>query len=310
MSRTQCEELAQKTTALLKVEAENVQHKKQAEELTHEVRKAKESESTKTSELLERSRELEDARANLRLRDDHLHEQRETLSSREKELGQAKEGESAKTAKLIETSRELEETRATLQQKDSFLKEQMATFTARQKEVTIAQFHLEKMNQQLQAKNQEATVLQIDVGNLNQQLQATQQELSRVAKAFEVARLSNQKFYANAQALLVTIQGAGGAGKVANGKYEHVGFFRGRPKFKQVHGECIIFCDSCWRINVKDDETGWIYSGAGSGWIYSGAGSGYWPPLGRWTTDGYDGGDAEPAPLLSMPDNTKSVLKS
>ena len=129
---------------------------------------------------------------------------------------------------------------------------------------------------------------------------------------------------------------AGGRGAQVNGRYLPAGMDNGKPKFKQQNGQAIIYFNLFWKINFRDDARGWYYQHLCQKvevlvwafvvwvWIFlvfvvfiSSSGlpsasssflpscprhrksSALVPPLGQWTTDGYTGGDASPAPTVS-----------
>jgi hypothetical protein len=88
----------------------------------------------------------------------------------------------------------------------------------------------------------------------------------------------------------IEVHGAGGAmGSRLNGFYRRCGTFKGRPKYRQITGEAIVYFQKRWKINGQDDVTSWVYSVPS----YEPC-----PPPGLWTTEGYDDGDADPAPQL------------
>ncbi|NDC38838.1 MAG: hypothetical protein EBZ48_12435 [Proteobacteria bacterium] len=90
----------------------------------------------------------------------------------------------------------------------------------------------------------------------------------------------------------IVVEGAGGVGERTNGIYEQRGMFKKRPKYYQEDGEGIIYFRERWKINFRDDISGWYYSYPGEDRS---------PPTGiRWTTEGYDDGDALPPPLVSV----------
>lgn len=91
----------------------------------------------------------------------------------------------------------------------------------------------------------------------------------------------------------LAVAGAGGKGKCTNGRYERAGTMDGRPLYKQIGGDAVIYCSECWKITPKGDTRGWFYSAP------SGA-HGPEPPLGKWTTDGYDLGGADPPPTVAV----------
>lgn len=63
--------------------------------------------------------------------------------------------------------------------------------------------------------------------------------------------------------------------------------------YKQIGGDAVIYCRDCWKITPKGDTRGWFYAAP------AGA-HGPEPPLGKWTTDGYDLGGADPPPIVAV----------
>lgn len=97
------------------------------------------------------------------------------------------------------------------------------------------------------------------------------------------------------------VSGAGGKGSIANGQYKHSGSMEGKPMYKQIGGEGILYCFELWKITPKGDTTGWFYA-APSG------GNGPEPPSGMWTTDGYNGGSADPPPIITKLDRVSAAV--
>lgn len=93
---------------------------------------------------------------------------------------------------------------------------------------------------------------------------------------------------------------AGGRGSQVNGRYVPTETFNGRPKFRQINGSGIIYYDSFWKINFHDDTGGWYYSHPLPNVV---------PPIGDWTTQGYGGEDADPAPLLMRSFDVGNLVK-
>eukprot|EP00438_Fugacium_kawagutii_P028437 Skav226821 [mRNA] locus=scaffold606:116024:125447:- [translate_table: standard] len=81
---------------------------------------------------------------------------------------------------------------------------------------------------------------------------------------------------------------AGGRGSSVNGRYVPTDSYNGKPKYRQQNGQAIIYFDVFWKINFRDDCRGWYYSHPHHDAVV--------PPRGEWTTEGYSGGDADPAP--------------
>jgi len=52
---------------------------------------------------------------------------------------------------------------------------------------------------------------------------------------------------------------AGGSGELANGRFQKVGVYNGRPKYQQEFGEPIIYFQDGWKINVENDTARWLY---------------------------------------------------
>ena len=87
------------------------------------------------------------------------------------------------------------------------------------------------------------------------------------------------------------VEGAGGVGCDCNGVYAIDGECNSRPKYKKVAGEAIIYFDNGWKMNDDDSILGWFYS------MDSRSST---PPVGRWTNEGYMGGDCLPCPFVAL----------
>ncbi|CAE7403285.1 traf6-b [Symbiodinium sp. CCMP2592] len=90
----------------------------------------------------------------------------------------------------------------------------------------------------------------------------------------------------------------GGAGSDAqhsrvNGRYACVGIFMGKPKYKQVDGEGILYWRDYWKLNYTDGARVWYYA------YYPDSDSSL-PPTGTWTTFAYSNRLALPAPEVSI----------
>lgn len=85
---------------------------------------------------------------------------------------------------------------------------------------------------------------------------------------------------------------AGGRGSSVNGRYVPTDSYNGKPKYRQQNGQAIIYFDVFWKINFRDDCRGWYYSHPHHDAVV--------PPRGEWTTEGYSGGDADPAPEVGV----------
>jgi hypothetical protein len=91
----------------------------------------------------------------------------------------------------------------------------------------------------------------------------------------------------------IMVSGAGGVGAPTNGRYTQIDVWNDKPKFKHVsEGSIIYFDGGAWYINDEDDTTAWLYKASQSETA----------PLcfGEWTTEGYDGGDADPPPIVTQ----------
>lgn len=88
---------------------------------------------------------------------------------------------------------------------------------------------------------------------------------------------------------MIGVMGAGGVGEEVNGTYHLCGTYRQRPKYRHETNMAVIYFRGSWQINYRDDVRGWYYSHVSQE---------AFPPQGRWTTIGYDDGDADPAPLV------------
>ncbi|CAE7653324.1 traf6-b, partial [Symbiodinium sp. CCMP2456] len=91
------------------------------------------------------------------------------------------------------------------------------------------------------------------------------------------------------------VRGAGSDSRHSrvNGRYACVGIFMGKPKYKQVDGDGILYWRGFWKMTYEDNTGGWFYS-------YPDSDSSL-PPTGTWTTHGYShGAGALPAPEVSV----------
>jgi len=85
---------------------------------------------------------------------------------------------------------------------------------------------------------------------------------------------------------------AGGIGSAANGCYMERRVQNNRPLFEKAGGDAMIFFDSFWKLSLSRERFDtWVYSVAHTPDLE--------PPRGQWTTFGYTGGDAQPAPTVS-----------
>jgi len=91
---------------------------------------------------------------------------------------------------------------------------------------------------------------------------------------------------------LYVVSGAGGMGRAVNGTYMQVGDFVSRPKYKKIDGESIIYFRQFWKLSDSDRTDRWLYS-------LSGSASEPQPPMGDWTTFGFEGAASiAPAPSI------------
>ncbi|CAE7567909.1 traf6-b [Symbiodinium natans] len=93
-------------------------------------------------------------------------------------------------------------------------------------------------------------------------------------------------------AAVFIVSGAGGVGASVNGVYSCVGTLNGKSKYQLQDGRAILYYHDFWKINYRDDESGWYYSHPDE--------KSESPPLGEWTTEGYFLGNAEPAPTVAV----------
>lgn len=89
------------------------------------------------------------------------------------------------------------------------------------------------------------------------------------------------------------ITGAGGVGAVVNGSYRQAGEHEGRPMYRQVGGESVLFFRGFWKLNDTTRTCVWRYSVPDA--------TGEKPPTGPWTTYGYSLADAQPPPTVAEP---------
>jgi hypothetical protein len=80
-----------------------------------------------------------------------------------------------------------------------------------------------------------------------------------------------------------------------------VGEFEGRAKYQQLGGAALMyFRDDTWYLSPTNDTEFWYYSQLSTQAV----------PIGLWTTDGYDGADAEPPPQSELhEDNGKEAIR-
>jgi len=93
-----------------------------------------------------------------------------------------------------------------------------------------------------------------------------------------------------------------GAGKVKlNGTYQVAGTYEGKKYYQNSNG-AVLYCKNWWKIgHFTPPATAGGSSVAG--WFYSMPEpheESEKPPSGRWTTHGYDGNDANPAPMVQI----------
>jgi len=99
----------------------------------------------------------------------------------------------------------------------------------------------------------------------------------------------------------IYVFGAGGVGCAVNGAYCESAMFNQRPKYTKQGDRAIIFFDKYWKINIVDDTDSWVYSFPDA--------NQHWPPAERWTTSGYEKGDAEPPPDVTDQEPPDHILK-
>lgn len=95
---------------------------------------------------------------------------------------------------------------------------------------------------------------------------------------------------ADEDSVAVRVIGAGGRGGATNGFYHYAGYHMQRPYYQLQEGNSIIYFDGRWKISDRGSKSGWIYSHPDDSQPTA--------PKGRWTTDGYSRGDADPAPQI------------
>eukprot|EP00427_Karlodinium_veneficum_P004298 CAMPEP_0169171638 /NCGR_PEP_ID=MMETSP1015-20121227/62850_1 /TAXON_ID=342587 /ORGANISM="Karlodinium micrum, Strain CCMP2283" /LENGTH=186 /DNA_ID=CAMNT_0009244905 /DNA_START=81 /DNA_END=641 /DNA_ORIENTATION=- len=97
-------------------------------------------------------------------------------------------------------------------------------------------------------------------------------------------------------AVILIVEGAGGIGASMNGRYMQNGTHFGRPKFKQVDGDAIVYFDGHWKMNDVDSTAEWYYE----------APDGPRPPAGTWAMHECRVGDATPPPSVSWQQEIRS----
>lgn len=117
---------------------------------------------------------------------------------------------------------------------------------------------------------------------------------SQVANGVELIRRERP------QDCVFQVSGAGGKGSVVDGQYKHFGSMEGKPMYKQVGGDGILYCFEFWKITPKGDTTGWFYAAPSSGNEPE-------PPSGMWTTEGYNGGNVDPPPVVTKLDKISAA---
>jgi hypothetical protein len=139
------------------------------------------------------------------------------------------------------------------------------------------EFDVEKLGQAAGKTLGRTTQHLVDDGEVNSESSCSSCEDTEEIDAFSAAD--------------VMVSGAGGVGAPTNGRYAQIGMWNGRPKFKHVAGSCIIYFENgAWYINDEDDTTAWFYKASQSDIDM--------PYCGAWTTEGYDGSDADPPPIV------------
>lgn len=98
------------------------------------------------------------------------------------------------------------------------------------------------------------------------------------------------------------VSGAGGVGSCVNGVYVCVGVLNGKPKYQLQNGRAILYFQDLWKINYRDDESGWYYAHPDD--------KSETPPSGEWTTEGYFLGNAEPPPSVTVELLTQEIWVS
>ncbi|CAE7734049.1 traf6-b, partial [Symbiodinium sp. CCMP2456] len=88
----------------------------------------------------------------------------------------------------------------------------------------------------------------------------------------------------------IWVSGAG-VGCTINGLYSRIGSLNGRPKYQQVNGHAIVYFNEHWKINDRDDVSGWHYQHPDT--------TSETPPSGYWTSEGYFFDDADPQPVVA-----------
>ncbi|NBR24498.1 MAG: hypothetical protein EBU08_12145, partial [Micrococcales bacterium] len=72
-----------------------------------------------------------------------------------------------------------------------------------------------------------------------------------------------------------------------NGEYVPFGEHCGKPRFQHSNGSTLFYSQGMWKINDEPAPTGWYYAVLSSEEL---------PPEMEWTTEGYDGRNANPPP--------------
>merc|ERR1712124_115317 len=78
-----------------------------------------------------------------------------------------------------------------------------------------------------------------------------------------------------------------------------VGHYNDKPMYKKDGGDATIYFKGFWKLTDSSDST--------DGWLYSMVSETYVPPEGLWTTEGHDGGDADPPPMVSKQNAIQDV---
>lgn len=125
----------------------------------------------------------------------------------------------------------------------------------------------------------------------------SQVEERRVDPVLDGQRDTPQEMITQQAVVAIVVDGAGGVGSSTNGEYAAFCTYEGKPMFKKIDGDAIIYFDENWKINFQGDVAGWYYQApSGSlGWY----GDEDLPPACTWTLDGYEHADADPPPAIS-----------
>jgi hypothetical protein len=105
--------------------------------------------------------------------------------------------------------------------------------------------------------------------------------------------------------LQAIVSGAGGRGARLNGAYWPDGEENGKPLYRQVDGNGVLYAgpDNTWRLSP----------GSLGGWFYRVSSQSPTPPTSGWTTDGFNGKDVSGTPTImleAMPESPQPAART